>query len=227
MKTETKKLIAAIVPAVCLAASMTLAGSAGILGTYQVPRDGDDGYGTLLRYQWDLTPESKGAQLFAQGGYLDGFGESNYTAGSGSLGMDVDLEVAPLEFGVLYDIAMTKQGALYVGLGIGYYFIDNSMTIKADPDSVPENADVGASISFADEFGAFALAGWEHDLAGNLSLFAEARYTYLDVDVDERWTIIHPETTSGMSDSKIELRSESDEYDLGGLGATLGLLWRW
>ena len=61
-------------------------------------------------------------------------------------------------------------------------------------------------------------------MSDSVALFVEARYTYLELDADWRST-----TTVSVGGAPVgfESESDSDDVDLSGLGATVGLLWEW
>ena len=100
-----------------------------------------------------------------RGTYFDGFGDEENG--------DVDLQVVPVELGLVVYQPVMESLNIYGGGGIGYYFMD---TDKADVD---------------DEVGSFLNAGLELKGAGkkevvygqtHLGLFVEAIYRFVEAD---------------------------------------------
>jgi outer membrane protein W len=105
---------------------------------------------------------------------------------------DTDVDMIPLELAGLVNFSMLGERIVpYVGAGVGYYLFEGD---GADLDN---------------EVGFFPVAGLEIGLQ-RLSLFAEARWLFLETDVDS---------------AKAELRNLI-EADVDGLGINLGLLFR-
>lgn len=99
-----------------------------------------------------------------------------------------DIDIYPLELALLLNIPLADERIVpYVGVGAGYYFLDAD---RFDLD---------------DEFGYFPLVGLEIG-AYNLSFLIEARWLFLESDVDR-------------------LVGE-DELTLDGIGINAGLLFR-
>lgn len=105
---------------------------------------------------------------------------------------DADLNMFPLELAGLVNLPLLgEQIVPYAGAGVGYYFFD------------------GDRIDLDDEVGFFPLVGLEIGLHP-ISLLAEARWLFLEADVDS---------------AKGEF-ANLREADIDGLGINLGLLIR-
>ena len=77
---------------------------------------------------------------------------------------DTSIDIIPAEADAIIKFPLADQLTPYVGGGAGYYMF------AGDDEGVD------------DEFGWFALAGLEFGLSQELSLFAEGKYTWLDVN---------------------------------------------
>ena len=97
-----------------------------------------------------------------------------------------DTDVYPLELTVLARYEVVSGARPYVGGGVGYYFFDES-----------------GSISIDDDFGYYAVVGWDQSLTKNVLVFAEAKYLWLTPDTN-------------MKDD-----------DFSGVGANIGVAYNW
>ncbi|MBN1362987.1 MAG: outer membrane beta-barrel protein [Sedimentisphaerales bacterium] len=105
---------------------------------------------------------------------------------------DTDVEVMPVEAAGLFNFPMLGERIVpYAGAGVGYYHFDGN----------------GADID--DEFGFFPLAGLEIGLQ-RLSILAEARWLFLQTDVDA---------------AKAELANIT-KANIDSLGINIGVLYR-
>lgn len=112
---------------------------------------------------------------------------------------DPKLSIVPLEAAGLLKFPV-DQLTPYVGGGVGYYMFD----VVDEP--------AGISIDVENKVGFFAVAGLELALGENISLFGEGKYTWLDeVEIEAE--------TAGFK--------VTDEGDLSGFGANVGLLLKW
>ncbi len=182
--------------AVAVALSMGLVSVAtadsewGIFGSYWSAADGDDGVGGGVKVGIEMVER---VQL-----------DLRYSAVNNLIDTDLaDLDVQPLEFGLLYSIPAGENMEPYIGVGGGYYLMDG--------DVKGYDADVD------DEFGFYLSAGLEVILSRSKAqygqtttkLFLEAMYRFVDVN-----------------DMKVS-GSGLDDADLSGLGAQAGLLIGW
>jgi hypothetical protein len=157
-------------------------------------------------------PEARAMRLGGYAAYLDG-DDLGSGAGAGAVlrfdflgeavGLDIrgsylrfddiKTDLIPLETAVTARLPIGRLGA-YAGLGVGYYLFD--MDDGSADDSV----------------GVFPLVGADFQLSDKLSLFGEARWLFLDTDVDAAVKAAEDLT--------------EDSLDLDGLGVNLGLSWR-
>ncbi len=116
-----------------------------------------------------------------------------------------DLDVQPLEFGLSFAVPMNEKVEPYVGIGLGYYFMDGDVK--------------GFDAEVDDEFGFYVSAGLEIILSRSKAqygqtttkLFVEAMYRAVDAnDMKLSGTPPHLE-----------------DADLGGFGVQAGLLIGW
>lgn len=112
---------------------------------------------------------------------------------------DPKLNTLPLELAGILKFPV-DQLMPFVGGGVGYYMFD----VADEP--------AGVSISVDNKIGFFAVAGLELALGENASLFGEGKYTWLDgIDVEVK--------SGGLK--------VTDEGDLSGFGANVGLMLKW
>jgi opacity protein-like surface antigen len=197
MKMKMKRLSVAmltlamtgIMSAVTQAAPVTQ--QAGAYASWLDSEDLDQGYGAGMKYSvmWrELVPSMPGLMLGldARIGWLTFDGEDN------DFGVDVDVCPVELTFLAKHEIAEWNHAAPYVGAGVGGYFFDVEDDDALDMD---------------DEVGFHVVAGWEQPVTDRVSLFAEARYLWLEPD--------------------IETSASDDELEVGGFGANVGVCIAW
>ena len=173
----------------------------GLFGSYWDTKDGSDAPGVGLSLSFELLPN---VLLDFRTSYFDDLGDE-------SGGTDVDVEVVPFEFGLLFATADDATWQFMGGGGLGFYRMD------AD---VVSSSGVIASPSIDDEWGFYVAGGVEYTLSRNVeaiqatraTLFLEGVYRYVEAD---RVT-----TESGTA-------VVVQDGDLSGPGANLGLKQRW
>ncbi len=170
-----------------LTAAQAGAGGLGIFASYWDPKDADDeiGFGAKLRFR--AAPEFA---LELRGSYFE-FEERDATTRK-------TLEVIPIEGALLYNLGQGQPTQFYVGGGIGYYLLD--LEWEGPTGTVRPSID--------DEIGWFVVGGLEVGMSPNISLFIEAKYTWLDID-----------EIGGME------TAQDDTLD--GFGANAGLILLW
>jgi hypothetical protein len=221
-----KRIVIVSVVMQCLIMSAALAQhGVAVLGTYHDAKDGDAGYGGILRYVYDADPAGNSLRLLAQAGYLTGFGEENRVDIPGESLTVIGTAkgtVIPIEVGAVYDIGIGRDGVLYAGGGLGYYITDADMDIAASGtvDGVPVTIGlpIPVSVDMDDELGFFGLVGLEVPAGGATRLFAELHYTFLDVNTEV--TVYNPQ-------NRAESITVSPDTDLSGLGGAIGVRWQW
>jgi len=179
-----------VVLGVVLLSSMvaSAAGGLGVFGSYWDTKDADSGWGAGAKFQLEVIPN---ICVEARGTYFPDFGKSS--------GDDPKLNVIPAEADAIIKFPISDMLVPYVGGGAGYYMFDI------------DNNDSAVDISVDDEFGFFALAGVEVGLSKQVSLFAEGKYTWLDVTAKA--------SGGGMS--------ESEDASMNGFGGNAGLMLKW
>jgi len=164
----------------------------GVFGSYWSASDGDDGFGGGAKIGIEMV---ENVQLDLRYSAIN-----NLISNNGA-----DLDVQPLEFGLSMAIPMNEKVEPYIGVGLGYYFMDGDID--------------GFDVEVDDEWGFNVSVGLEIILARSKAqygqtttkLFIEAMYR--DVSADD------------MKVSGNPPRLES--ADLGGFGAQAGLLIGW
>jgi opacity protein-like surface antigen len=142
---------------VLLGTVVASANGLGVLGSYWDTADADSGWGIGAKYQLDAAPS---ICVELRGSYFPDFGDSDDES---------SLDIIPVEADAIYKLPIADRLTSYVGGGVGYYMFE----LDSDNDGVKVDVD--------DEFGWFALAGVEFILTEQLALFAEGKYTWLDV----------------------------------------------
>jgi len=191
MRTLQITLIITAVSAVMAGAVMaqTLSQQAGVYGSWLNADDLDDGFGVGIKYSLivqDVAPALPrlGVGFDVRAGWLMFDGDDN--------DYGTDLDVFPVELTALVSYKVIGGSTLYAGGGIGYYFFDVDDS-RFDVD---------------DEFGFYALVGWDQKVHESISVFAEAKYLWLEPDV------------KGPRGWKTDL-------DVGGFGVNLGVCFNW
>ena len=190
-----RKLLAALA---VVAISVPLAwgaGGLGIFGSYWDMDDPDDeAIGGGLKFKMEMAPQ---ILLELRASYLTEFGpdEPGYDF--------ADANLVPLEADIVVDFPLVEdQLTLYAGGGGGYYI---------SPEFEAEILGVEGDVDFDDEFGFFVVGGVELMLSEQVSLFGEAKHTWLELE----------EVESDFGDE------EDIELELTGLGVNAGLLLVW
>lgn len=145
----------------CIATAPAMAGGLGVFGSYWDPSDADGDFGLGARLHLFSVA---GVGLELRGSYFE-FSESEG-------GVSQTLEVIPLEAALIYAFGSDQPIQAYAGGGGGYYMLDlewSGPLGTMDPD-------------VDDEIGWFVLGGLSFDIAANLNLFLEAKYTWLEID---------------------------------------------
>lgn len=178
------------------AISMSLASAAvadsewGVFGSVWNAADGDTGVGGGVKIGIEMVER---VQL-----------DLRYSAVNNLIDSDVaDLDVQPLEFGLLYAIPAGDTFEPYIGVGGGYYLMDGDVR--------------GYDVDVDDEFGFYISTGLDIVLSRSKAqygqtttkLFVEAMYRIVDA-----------------GDMKVS-GGNLDDADLSGLGAQAGLLIGW
>ena len=180
MKKVWRLLVVAGLCAQCAWAS----GIAGY-GSYWKTKDQGDGFGGGAKLKLDLIPQ---LSLEVRGTYFDNLADKDKWG-------DGKLQVIPVEGDLVVNLTIAEKLIPYIGGGAGYYFMDGK-----DPD--------GNKVDIKDEVGAFAVAGLEIEIGEEVALFAEAKYTWLQIKEVE----------------KVELDTAQK---LDGFGANAGLMLKW
>ncbi|RKX33267.1 MAG: hypothetical protein DRP22_00655 [Verrucomicrobia bacterium] len=181
-------LVASVIAALSLQTAWAGNGI-GVFGSYWNTDDFDDGYGGGAKLKVELAP---GLCFEVRGAYYPDLTDDEDDA-------DIDLEVIPVEGDLIVELAIQDTACIYGGGGVGYYFMD--IDVEADGEELDVDVD--------DEIGYFAIAGLEVSVSDAVALFAEGKYTWLDIDEVE----VEGETISVKEDN-----------ELNGFGANAGLL---
>lgn len=179
------------------------------LGAYAAAEPAGVSVGGFLSY-WDADDADDPALgLGAKGGFevmpnvVAEARVSMYQFESKEEGDKMTLDVMPLEVGAVYQLPLADTISVFAGGGVGYYVtsLDADLDIE---DDLPGAVDFDAESDNA--FGYYLIGGGSFQLAENISIFADLKYTFLEVDVTLEADIV------GMGHVK-----ESDTANLDGL----------
>lgn len=187
MKTSKILALFALVAILASGATAQTLQQGGLGASWMYSDDLDNGYGATAKYvllYQDLAPRVAGG-LDIRSGWTTFDGEDN--------DYDTDVDVYPVEITALLDYEVADGANPYVGVGAGYYFFDVDDEGGYDVD---------------DDYGVYGLVGWDQNINKQVSVFAEAKYLWLEPDVDGPYGF-------------------SDDIDAGGCGVTLGLNYNW
>ena len=183
-----------VIGTLALAVSTHMASAAG-LGLYASYWDADEatdevGFGAKLQI-----PGSGQLSYEVRGGMF------NFEEENDALGLSASLDAVPIEAGIVVKLGGSDSFSPYIGGGGGYYVFSD---LEFSDGVITESYDTDPGIGF------YGVAGIEISLAGNMTLFAEAKYTSVEFDA-----------------SDVIVAGNDVTYDMSGMGANAGLLIKW
>ena len=191
---KEKRMKKALLAVVILGFSAVLASANGLgfFGAYWDTESAGDGIGAGAKLQLEVVPN---LLMEFRGTYFEDIGD-----GEDGEGVDNKLQIIPAEVGLIISFPVADLFKPYAGGGAGYYLADASV----EADGMDEDIDID------DEIGYYAVGGIELGLAKNFFLFAEYKYTWVEID------------TFIIEDVEFEGASTLD-----GPGGSAGLLLKW
>lgn len=154
-----KKMVATL--AFALVAQLSFAGSLGLFGSYWDAKDADDAFGGGVKLKVDM---GQAVYLELRGSYFQ------FEDKDGPLKATMD--VIPAEAGLIFALVPAHQAFRpYIGGGVGYYFMEGELS----------GAGEKVTLDIGDEIGYYAVAGAEFTVSQSISLFIEAKYTWLEI----------------------------------------------
>ena len=135
-------------------------------------------------------------------GFLGGHNENVYIEGAGWYENDLTISAVPMEVGLMGFLPLGETFSLYGGPGIGYYIFDGEFTSTQGPVEITQD------ISLDDEVGWYVVLGGKAQLAWNMALFANAKYTWV-------------ESSAGQTIGVFEIQKD---VDFSGLALEAGLI---
>lgn len=184
---KTKAMIAMIAAMISVSAMAgTFSQQAGPYASWLNAEDLDNGYGAGLKYNvmYEGVLPRLGLGLDVRGGWLMFEGDDN--------DYGTDLDMFPVEATALASYEVFDGAKPYAGVGIGGYFFDE------DDDAVDVD----------DELGFYVVLGWDQSIMKHLSVFAEAKYLWLEPEA---------KGPAGVE----------QDLDVGGFGANVGICMNW
>lgn len=187
-----KLLVMLIAMGIGVAAAYAEGGALGVFGTYMDTEDLDAGFGAGLKFKFDV------AEYFAielRASYVTKFDD-------GSDELD-NLYMIPAEADLLFNLPLGDSPlTVYAGGGGGYYVLPEFETDVGFGDT---------DIDLDDTFGFYGIGGVELALSESVSLFAEAKYLFLEVDT--------------VTVDDIEVHGD-DAIDFSGISGNAGIMFR-
>ncbi len=178
------------------ALQVAVAGNISLFGSYWDAKDMDDPLlGGGLKFDVGINPN---LAFQVRASYLEGDVDSEG-------GLTISLISIPLEVGLKYNFMPQEQLNAYVGGGLGYYMFATGW--KGPGIDETESAD--------NEIGFYAVGGVDFQVGERVSLFAEAKYTMVEV----KKTDIPSEFGGGAV--------EIDDGSLDGIGVNVGITFTW
>lgn len=111
-------------------------------------------------------------------GYAAGESEDIYVEGRGWYESDLTVVAMPMEFGLVGFLPLGDTFELYGGPGAGFYLFDGEYTVEQGPWETTYDLDLD------DEGGFYVLLGLRAELARNIALYAEAKYTWVETTLE-------------------------------------------
>lgn len=162
--------------------------------------DGDGAFGGGVIGQLRLH-DYFGIELRGSGYFASRY-EDVYVAGEGWSENTTTLSIFPLEAGLVAFLPLGQTFSLYGGPGAGYYFIDGEFMSEQGPWTRYYDADLD------DDFGFYALLGARAQLARNVAIYFEGKYTWVETS----------------SDRDVDFLGIAPELDLSGIAFDAGML---
>lgn len=134
--------------------------------------DGEGAFGLGVIGQYRLH-DLLGIELRGSGFFASRY-EDVFVAGEGWSENTTTLSILPLEAGLVAFLPLGNTFSLYGGPGAGYYFIDGEFMSEQGPWTRYYDADLD------DDFGFYALLGARAQLARNIALYLEGKYTWVE-----------------------------------------------
>jgi hypothetical protein len=182
----------AVLTVLAVGALSASAGSGvGFYGSYWDSEDPGAGLGGGLKVKADL---SDMLAFEVRASYVGNFEEDDN-------GATEEFFLVPLEADLLVQVPLGEKMKLYGGGGGGWYVapeFETDNNVDIDPD---------------DEFGFFGVGGIEFALSETFGLFAEAKYTVLEI--------------GGLKVDNEDVDLRDEELDMTGLGVNVGVMYLW
>jgi hypothetical protein len=110
-------------------------------------------------------------------GFAAGDTEDVLVPGEGWYENELTLVSMPMEVDLIGFLPLGDTFSLYGGPGIGYYFFDGEFRSTQGPVEITRDIDLDNEVGF------YALCGARAQLARNMALFAEGKYTWVETTV--------------------------------------------
>jgi outer membrane protein W len=201
----------AVEPDKVTSAPIELSDQYGLTLLFQRSHDEGNAVGLELRYRhfintnWSLNLATGRVSGFSDGG--------------------VEVDLYPLEASFMFHHNLDNKAHAYAGAGIGYYFVhldaselESQYTYLQYPQDALSPTGRSHRIEMDDEVGFIFFTGVEQQVNCNASFFCEIRYLVLDLKASANIA----ELNRGL----IIPSSPTGEYDVGGIGLMIGIMWK-
>ena len=154
-----KSILTAILTAMLIVPG-AYASSLGAFVAYWDTKDAEDEFGAGVKLQ---LPLDRAIALELRASIFEFKDEEG--------GIEVTLDVIPLEAGLIFSLAPGKDINPYIGGGAGYYIMDGEVKLGG----------MKSDLDVDNEVGYYAVGGIEVKLGKSVALFVEAKYTWLKI----------------------------------------------
>jgi opacity protein-like surface antigen len=183
----------------------------GLALVFQDSQEEDEGIGLQIRYRRFI---NQTWSLNLAAGNIIGFNKEG-----------VDIELYPIEAALLLHRDLDGRTHVYAGGGIGYYYVDfDASELEARynyvtfPDSPLGAAGNVHRIDIDNDIGFIFILGVEQQMEGTASFFGEIRYLALDLDASA--------DSARLARGLRYPSMPGEKLSLGGVGLTLGVMWK-
>ena len=144
-------------------------------------------------------------------GYAAGASDDTFVPGEGWYDTDTTVVAAPFEAGLVAFLPLGGTFSLYGGPGAGFYFFDGEFRSQQGPLEIKHDLDLD------DVAGVYLLAGARAQLARNVALFLEGKYTWVETSLEQDIVAF-----AGRGEARIP--DSGQDIDFSGLSVEAGML---
>ena len=125
-------------------------------------------------------------------GFAAGDSEDVYVEGEGWYDYETTIVSMPMEVGFVAFLPLGESFRFYGGGGAGFYLFDGQFRVDQGPQSTLYDIEID------DEGGFYAVLGARAQLARNVALFVEGKYTWVETSLETSQTFLHDIGVDGV-----------------------------